>query len=301
MSVMTIEQHSFHALKEGKHFVVFGAVHGNERCGTTAIRRAIAALQSGELTLLQGRVTFVPICNPRAYAENTRFIDRNLNRHFYPKAERVAYEDHIDPILCALLNDADVLLDLHSYQSEGGAFCFLGGAQAAEIAYARALGVETFIYGWADAFNRNATEEQRLASIGTTDSIRANGRGGIAVTLECGNHHDPHAADVGYAAILRALAHFDMVAHTLPPFPLESQRCIRMQSVFYKEKAGTLVLPWRHTDNVSEGKLIACYEDGDNITAPSDGVLVLPKANPDHAVGAEWFYFGTETDFPTGA
>ena len=81
---------SYTGAADGPRVIFLGAVHGNEACGTTAIRRAIATLQSGELTLLQGCVTFVPICNPRAYAENTRFIDRNLNRHFYPKEEKKA-------------------------------------------------------------------------------------------------------------------------------------------------------------------------------------------------------------------
>jgi hypothetical protein len=31
--------------------------------------------------------------------------------------------------------------------------------------------------------------------------------GGCALTLECGQHADPHAPDVGYRAILATLAH----------------------------------------------------------------------------------------------
>jgi predicted deacylase len=72
-----------------------------------------------------------------------------------------------------------------------------------------------------------------------------------------------------------------------------------MHSVFYKEKAGSFVQPWRHGQRVKAGEVLARYDDGDTITAPSDGVLVLPKGAPDFAIGAEWCYFGVETPFPT--
>jgi predicted deacylase len=295
---MTIQQITFHSSHADKHLVVFGAVHGNERCGTEAIRRIVAEIEAGDIRLTSGKVTFAPTCNPRAYAANTRFIDRNLNRHFYPKPVHSAYEDGLDPILCALLDSADALLDLHSYQSEGEAFCFLGTTSQAEIDYARALGVADYIYGWADAFGQGATEEQRLASMGTTDYVRRNGRGGIAVTLECGNHHHPDAAEVGYQGICRALMHLGMMDNLLPPVTYAQQRCIRMERVVYKEKAGELTKRWYHAERVRAGEIIARYADGETVYAEQDCVLVLPKAEPDHTIGAEWFYIGVETAFP---
>jgi predicted deacylase len=296
---MTIQSVTFHALEKGAHLVVFGAVHGNEKCGTVAIRRAIAELQSGALTLARGCVTFVPVCNPRAYGAGVRFTERNLNRHFYPKDKAEYYEDTLDPILCGILDDADVLLDLHSYQSEGDAFCFLGTKSQAEIDYGRALGVETYIYGWADAFSKDATEEQRLASLGTTDYARAKANPALAVTLECGSHDDPRAPEMGYQGIVRALTHLGLIDAALPPIAHANQRAVRMHSVFYKAKAGAFTQPWKHGQRVKAGELIARYDDGDTITAPEDGVLVLPKSAPDFAIGAEWCYFGVETAFLT--
>lgn len=293
-----IEQITFHSGKCGTHLVVFGAVHGNELCGTMAIRKLIATMHSGKLTLTQGKITLVPICNPRAYAQNTRFVERNLNRHFYPKENHVAYEDSLDSTLCSILDDADVFLDLHSYQSEGDAFCFLGKDSAAEVAYARALGVNTYIYGWADAFSANASEEQRRASLGTTDYARAKAKPALAITMECGQHEDPLAPVRGYDAILRALAHFNMAPIALSPIDANAQQCVRMESVFYKEKAGILAQPWRHAQRIAAGEILAIYDDATLIRAPKDGVIVLPKTTPDHTLGSEWFYFGVETPFP---
>ncbi len=296
---MTIEQITFHSTRPGKHLVVFGAIHGNEHCGPEAISQAVRALQSKEIVLHNGTVTFVPICNPGAYMANQRFIDRNLNRHFYPKETHQNYEDSLDGVLCGLLDHADALLDLHSYQSQGDAFCFLGNTSYEEIDFARALGVDTYVYGWAEAFGKADTEEQRRAAIGTTDYTRMNERSGIAVTLECGHHHNADAPLIGYQGILRALAHFDMISDDpTPAYDVNTQHCIRMEQVFYQEKPGVLAQPWRHAQPVRQGEVIARYEDGEEITATQDGVIVLPKTETDHAIGAEWFYFGVETAFP---
>lgn len=301
-----IEIRRFSALNSGAHLVVLGAVHGNERCGTEAIRRLSAELEAGSVRLTHGTLTLVPICNPRAYAQGVRFCERNLNRYFYPKDEPEHYEDFIDPILCRVLDEADALLDLHSYQSQGEAFCFLGTTSAEEIAFARALKVETYIHGWADAFSRNATPEQRRASMGTTDYTRANGRGAVAVTLECGHHQHPLAAEMGYTGIRRAMAHLGMCTPYTPPAGIPdaafaAQHAIAMRQVVYQEKPGALVQPWQHAQRVAAGEVIARYDDGQEVRAPFDAVLVLPKTSTDHAIGSEWFYIGEETSFPLPA
>ena len=36
-----LEKHVFEGAQDGKHFVVLGAVHGNEKCGPQAIRRVL--------------------------------------------------------------------------------------------------------------------------------------------------------------------------------------------------------------------------------------------------------------------
>ena len=45
----------------GPRLIVLGAVHGNETCGTRAIERVLAELDSGALALAAGSVTFVPV------------------------------------------------------------------------------------------------------------------------------------------------------------------------------------------------------------------------------------------------
>ncbi|GAB4393184.1 MAG: M14 family metallopeptidase [Gammaproteobacteria bacterium] len=294
----------YETTQPGKTLVVTGAVHGNEQCGTRAIQRLINDLDAGQITLSQGKLLLIPICNPRAFDAKVRFIERNLNRYLYPKTHCRYYEDHLDPIICEVLRQADVLLDLHSYASPGGPFVFLGCQNAEELVFARSLGVHNFIYGWADAFsaNKSSSADDR-ESMGTTEYARS--KGAIAATLECGNHDNEDADKIGYQGILNALKHLDMLSsHSAikPDSAIESTVkalptcCLKMKYVFYKEQEGEFTQPWRHFDAVEKGQVLAQLADGHTIIAPEDGYIVLPKYNPQ--IGGEWFYMGIETQFP---
>ena len=136
---MTVKIVTLRALEPGPVFTVLGAVHGNERCGPEAIRRLIEGIDSGEVLLRRGTLQLVPVANPRAYEQGVRFVERNLNRQLYRKDVKTHYEDHLDPILCDLLDGTQVLLDLHSYTSRGGPFIFSGGNNAKEFAFAQSL------------------------------------------------------------------------------------------------------------------------------------------------------------------
>jgi hypothetical protein len=68
---------NYTGLGQGPRLIVTGAVHGNETCGTKAIRRVMEELDSGKLLVSAGSVTFVPVVNPLAYAKGERSGDRN--------------------------------------------------------------------------------------------------------------------------------------------------------------------------------------------------------------------------------
>lgn len=300
---MTIKTVTYNALEPGKTLAVLGAVHGNERCGAQAITRLIADLDSGAAVLKRGTLQLIPVTNPKAYQKGVRFVERNLNRYLYPKETRQHYEDHIDPILCAFLDKADVLLDLHSYTSQGGAFMFLGAGNPDEIKYARSLGVRDFVYGWEEAYGGKGGNKDSKESQGTTEYARL--KGALAVTLECGQHLNADAADIGYRAILRSLLHFDMLDPACPAaaslkneavLPPGEQRCVKMKSVFYREQDANLAKPWRHFDFVAKGEPMALLSGGRVLAAPEDGHIILPKL--DVGVGDEWFYFGVPAPFP---
>lgn len=307
-----IKRVTYSSLNPGPHLVVLGAVHGNEPAGPQAIKPYIKAFENDEIELKCGQVTFVPVVNEKAKELGKRFVERNLNRSLYRKETPQAHEDFIDPILCGILDEADALLDIHSYQSEGGPFAFLGTSSAKELDFSRNLGIQHYVYGWSDAFGNNEDVDE-FHSMGTTEYVRYKGsfpafkdgslytknKAGLAITFECGNHNNEDNAEVAGKVINNALVYFDLVDGSFKPLSTQAKEyCIKMQTVFLKEREGQLVKNWKNCDPVSKGEIIAKYDDGDEITAPDDGFIILPKTQTDHALNTEWFYFGVQTDFP---
>ncbi len=292
----------------GPSLIITGAIHGNETCGTEAITRVMADLDSGALTLRSGRVTFVPIANPLAFARRTRNGDRNLNRKLFPTAHPQDFEDHVANWLCPLLARHDVLLDLHSFNAPGEPFVMVGprnntGAlepfqhEQAERALARHLGVRRFVDGWlrayGDGVRRRLGDESQLETVlrygmGTTEYMRSTG--GYALTLECGQHQDPQARTVAYRAILNTLAFLGMTDGTPPaPVAARAMEALTMVAVVDKISADDVFSkPWRSFDAVAMGDRIGTRADGTPVVAGFDGRILFPDSAA--AAGAEWYY-----------
>ena len=313
---------SYASPQPGTRLVVLGAVHGDETCGTRAIERVVAELDAGTLALVKGRVTFVPVTNPLAYAEKRRAGDRNLNRKLQPTTTPREYEDHVANWLCPLLAEHEVLLDLHSFRAPGVPFVFVGPrdnagpiepfARAAyEEALALRLGVDRVVDGWLSTYAAGIARRRELAAafpdavldldpaygIGTTEYMRS--VGGAAVTLECGQHEDPLALDVGHTAIVNTLAHLGLIDAADPP-PAQGIEALSLCEVVDRTSDGDVfVKAWRSFDSVGAGERIGTRGDGTAVVAPFDGVVVFPNA--DAQVGQEWFYLARDSTRWAGA
>ena len=301
---------SFAALAPGPRLLVLGAVHGNETCGPQAIARVVEDIRAGRLALARGEVTFVPIANRKAYRQQTRMGDRNLNRDLRDKPVPLDYEDRVGNRLCALLRAHDGLLDIHSFRGEGEPFVFFGpddndGAlepfrhAAEESAFAAALGVEVLMHGWLDAYGKLIAARGRLGlpplapteGHGTTEYMRF--CGGWGVTLECGRHDDPASVGVGYEAILRALAQLRLI--DAPPPVSRVKKVIRVADIIVCEAEGDrLEGRWKTGDAVAAGQTFARRADGRPVTAPTPGYLVFPDANAKPGEGL--CYFGVDSE-----
>jgi predicted deacylase len=303
--------HQFHGLQPGPRLIVLGAVHGNELAGVRAIERLIAELDAGELRILRGCLTLVPITNPLAYQLVTRSGDRNLNRNLRPTAVPQDFEDRIGNVLCPLLAAHDALLDLHSFNSQGEPFALIGpdnntGAlepfsQAADEAkLARHLGPNRIVEGWMSAYEQGVARRRERSrrsgvtldtdasyGVGTTEYMRS--QGGWAVTLECGQHADPNAPAVGHRAIRQAIAMLGLADLALEP-PPSSHELLRLVEVTDRlHPDDRFVREWVSFDPVWKDEPIGMRHDGTVVRSPGDGRIVFPnvKAEP----GFEWFYF----------
>lgn len=301
--------------KPGPKLIVTGAVHGNEVCGTQAIARVLADIDSGDLAIIAGQVTFVPITNPLAYAKRERNGDRNLNRNLSPTNTPSEFEDHVANWLCPLLARHDVLLDLHSTRASNPAFAMLGPANndgplqpfkhaVKERALARHLGCSRFVDGWlatyaagvakrvergdAGAFNSHARY-----GVGTTEYMRS--VGGYAITLECGQHDAAESPAVGHRAIRNALS-FLGLSNESPPAPVANTEMLHMVEVFDRlHVSDTFARPWASFTPVKAGDLIATRHNGSEIRAAADGCTLFP--DPNGPVGSEWFYLARVGEF----
>jgi uncharacterized protein len=304
--------------------IVLGAVHGNETCGTQAIAQVADELERGTLQLLAGSITFVPITNPLAYQLKRRNGERNLNRNLAPTATPREFEDHIANWLCPLLVQHDVLLDLHSFQAAGGQpFVMVGphdNAQGLESfahgqeeqAWAQRLGVGRAVDGWLSTYARGVARrmsdpqaaklatahlnQSPLYGIGTTEYMRqhgAHGQGGLALTLECGQHANPAAPAVAYRGILNTLAHFGLIDAPAPA--ARSMEGLRMFDVIDKaHEADAFARAWTSFDALKAGELIGTRANGQAVHAPGDGYILFP--NTGAQAGQEWFYLAQPTD-----
>ena len=317
--IMPLTSYRYQALRRGPALIITGAVHGNEVCGTQAIRRLIAALDSGEVRLHSGTLTLVPVCNPLAFARGERQGDRNLNRRLIPGGEPQQFEDHVANWLCPLLAQHDVLLDLHSFRGAGEPFVLVGPENnlnslepfrhaVPELMLASRLGVGRLVDGWLSTYDkgmarrRAALPEQASAlqiadadtsfGIGTTEYMRS--VGGYAMTLECGSHDDPAAAEVAWRAICRTLDWLGLTTGEVAA-PDNAMETLHLEEVLDKhDQADRFVRNWASFDTVKQDELIGIRADGTEVRAPFDGRIVFP--DPAAAAGEEWFYLASHSN-----
>lgn len=300
-----LEIFQLRSLHPGPRLIVTGAVHGNETAGTIAIRRMIENLRHGEIAC--GSVTFVPIVNVRAYNLGQRAVDANLNRDLHERAVCITYEDRVANVICPLLREHDVLLDLHSFRRGDFPFVLVGPVnntgeiepfhrQDEEQALALALGLQHMVFGWltangAAAIGREAALGGAPANVshgvGMTEYMRS--QGGYALTVECGQHDDPNGPEIGYQVISATLGHLGIIAEapsrTRPPVT-----GIRIAAAVLKEHADeTLAADFQNFDKLAAGDVITQTRAGPAQRAPADGYILFPAQQS--GVGDKMAYF----------
>ena len=310
---------TFTAVQRGKRVLITGAVHGNELAGTHGIRRIVAEIESGELEIARGVVTFVPITNPMAYAMKRRIGDRNLNRNLQPTDTPTDFEDHIANWLCPLMAQHEALLDLHSFQAQGQPFVMVGPETNAgsleptihgdtERDWALRLGVNRAVDGWLETYAAGVEERRARAEkldptvgkrhdldpkygVGTTEFMRSTG--GMALTLECGQHDDPNGSAIAYRAIRNTLALFELTNDTKPPLAVNAEGLHIAKVIDKFDKADAFSRAWQSFDSLKAGDIIGTRANGEIVTAPKDGCILFPNAIAD--ANHEWFYLTEAT------
>lgn len=269
---------TFNSGKSGKNLLVFGAVHGNEKCGTKAIKQIISEIENGDIFLQSGTVTFVPIANPKAYEEHVRYIDTNLNRIFFKDYKDSSYESTIVGDLIKLIDECDYLLDLHSYSYGKGPFMFQDHETPETDDFATSFNISPILIGWKTLHDEDGPQ---------TSTDYAFSAGKVSILVECGQHDDPDAIQVAYNAVKSALS-FLHITESNKDQNKEKGHKVRLMTQVIKVEEGDMIKDWQNMDPIIEGELIAVTASGQEIIAPHNGYIIMPH----HAqkIGEEWFY-----------
>ena len=311
------EIYKISAAKQGIRLLVLGGVHGDEPAGPTAIKRVIQELKNASIRLTSGTVTFIPICNPKAFQVSRRFIDRDLNRNMKRYVKPLCYEDYIANELLDVMAGNDVVLDIHSFGFSGPPFIFIGPEDNSgevepfahakeEYRFATSLGFNRCVFGWLTAYQQFVAEQNQLLDglpeskdtanradlclgIGVTENFRR--LGGFGVTVECGPHRDPTSFSNAYSAIRNAMSILGIAGGDARQGRFDSILKIT-QVLLRKSRGDHFIRDWKLFDAVKKDDILAIREDGSSVRATGDGAIIF--AYPSALVGGAWLYVAHE-------
>jgi predicted deacylase len=272
--------HRLESGQTGPAVLVTALVHGNELCGAHALRRFF----DQAIRPTRGSITLC-VCNVAAYRSfdplypaRSRFIDEDFNRVWDKDVldgGRSSVELDRARQIRPLLDEADMLLDLHSMQTDCEPL-MLSGVQPHAQQLARDMGFPRIIF--ADTGHAAGLRMRDYGHFGEPGTKAA------ALLAECGQHLDPAAAGFATEILSRFLLSTGVISHQdaarlsdLPertkPLLIEGTGRITVRNADFRfegDPQSLDVIP-------SEGSLIAL--DGDQpVRTPHDKcVLIMPS------------------------
>lgn len=272
----------------GRTVVITGSIHGNEPAGSVALEKVLGELRAREVPIA-GRVLGLR-GNTRAMARGTRYLERDLNRKWFPAAldelragqgKQLRAEDaeqrellaHFDPLLEAA-TEPIVFLDLHSTSGKGPPFsCMADVMRNRPVAFALpipvVLGLEEVIDG---------------SMLGYLCD-----RGHVGVAVEGGQHDDPHTVDHHVSVLWLVLVAAGCVrAEHVPNLAMHRERLeraaqelpavveIRHRHVVHPGDGFDMTPGFVNFDPIRAGQPVA-RDRGGEVEAPETGLMMLPR------------------------
>jgi succinylglutamate desuccinylase len=271
---------------DGRTLIVVGGLHGNEPAGVRGLERIFARLQADDC-LPNGRL--VGLTGNRAALEvGKRFVDTDLNRMWlvdhlaelrngggHDTAEDLEMRelDAIFERLLAEAGDVSFLLDIHTTSGPGPAFSVLHDTLP-NRRFARAMPIPIAL----------GLEEELNGTL--TDHFTE--RGAVALSVEVGQHLDPHSIDRAEAALWIAMdvasilpdcykAELDS-AHAL--LELEGDGLPHAVEVHYRHdisgsRSFRMLPGFSSFQKIADGVELA-EQDGRTVRSPRSGRLLMP-------------------------
>jgi succinylglutamate desuccinylase len=284
--------------------VCVAGMHGNEPAGVEALERVLDTL-TVEAYRIEG--TFVAVRgNQAALAEQVRFVDNDLNRHWTrERIGRVTLDRDPDPsvsedadllqlhdLISDLLDQADgesYVLDLHTTSGRSAPFGTVGDTLrnrrfAMQLPLPLIMGLEEHLEGTMLEF--------------------FNDRGHVTLGLEGGPHKDASSVDRTEAAVWLALEAAGMLTDPRAATRLANARTFlsrlsrnlpRVLEVRHRHFVGpkdqfTMRPGYASFQGVAENEHLADDETGP-VTAPETGIILMPLYQP---AGDDGFFITRE-------
>lgn len=272
--------------RPGPTVMLQALMHGNELCGAIALDRLLreqvgAQLRRGRLILAFANIeAFLRF--DAAHPFDSRCVDEDMNRVWADavlQGPRDSLELRRARALLPFVEQADVLLDLHSMQEDGAPALAICGTQDKSAALARALGQPATL----------------MVDTGHAAGLRLIDRPGFAdpasprqaLLVECGAHWARESAEMAFDVCLRLLVQQGLVDAAwaqarLPLAAATQQRLLRVTSAWTAQSEDFRFLrDVHHLDCIPRaGTPLA--EDGGRLRATpfDDCVLVMPTQRP---------------------
>lgn len=256
--------------KPGSSVVLMAGVHGNEVGGIEALRHL-----EDELSPQAGRV-FLVYANPEAISAGKRMLEKNLNRVFFAGNEGTSYEDQRARELMPILDAADVLLDLHTFNDPSGEPFIICEDEGIELA--NRLEPKLISTNW--------TEIEPGSTDGYMHTL-----GKIGICIEAGPTSDlirSRSAALDAARIV--LSAYGVIEAEIPTHASEPKLIIRAKrAVIRTENDFSMDSSLKSFQKLIPGQVIGRQGDEEFI-ADTDECIIFPRA--DAPIGAEVFIVG---------
>lgn len=272
----------FEGAQPGPKVAVAALIHGNELCGAWAVAGLLEQLAHG-LRVRRGQLTLL-LCNLAAFdrfdpgaPDASRFVEEDLNRQW--SLDRMASASSLERRRAAQLRpwleDADLLLDLHSMH-EPGSPLLLTGTLPRNVAFARRLGLGGHV-----VIDAGHAEGTRLRDFGAFGEPQGSAQ---SLLIECGYHGDPYSRHVAEDAVYRLMQCAGCVDETaLPPqWRLDTEPARWSLTVTDAVVARSLdfqfAQPWRNLEVLPHQGTLIGTNAGEPVLSPYDDcALVMPS------------------------
>lgn len=271
---------TFGSARPGPHLMISAVVHGNELCGAHALDFLLAR----ELRPLCGTLTLA-FMNVEAFLSfdpeepgASRFLDEDFNRVWdleVLEGDRDSCELRRAREVRPAVDEADILLDIHSMQHDSEPLMLAGPLQKGR-ALARAVSVPATVVS-----DAGHAAGRRLRDYGGFADLASDRN---ALLVECGQHWAAGVERVALEVALRCLLHLRMVEAdfveaelgrgTPPP-----QRFVEVtEAVTIESERFSFVRDFRGGEVIERAGTLLGYDGERPVRTPyADCVLIMPS------------------------